>query len=329
VGNSQIFDNGTNVGIGTTSPSEKLEISGTNSLIKNRNIYIDSSQISFNRNPVTGGVVDPLLGTCAIIGQQLTGSSNLIFFTSSGSGISGFDERMRITSSGQMIIGDTSMTFGNNQGYVAGFKGASSSQTFISLAKVGQSLSSQGFMIGLDNSAAYLYNHDNTPMVFVNNAIERMRITSDGNVGIGTTSPGVKLEVNGLIRSIPVYNNTTATLANLVVTSGGTFERSVASSIRYKENVKDWDQSGLDLICALKPRTFKYKKDYYDKTNIEFLGLIAEEVSEVSSYLADYENEDRTGEVANVRYANIVVPLIKGIQELKAEIEQLKALINK
>ena len=54
------------------------------------------------------------------------------------------------------------------------------------------------------------------------------------------------------------------------------------------------------------------------------LGLIAEDVAEVSPYLADYENQDRTGQVENVRYANIVVPLIKAIQELKAEIDELK-----
>jgi hypothetical protein len=153
-------------------------------------------------------------------------------------------------------------------------------------------------------------------------------LSESGNVGIGTTSPGVSLEVNGLIRSIPTYNNTSATLANLVVTAGGTFERSTASSGRYKENITDWN-GGLDLILALKPKTFTYKKDYYDKANIHFLGLIAEEVSEVSPYLADYENEDRTGDVENVRYANIVVPLIKAIQEQQAQIEELKALINK
>ena len=55
------------------------------------------------------------------------------------------------------------------------------------------------------------------------------------------------------------------------------------------------------------------------------LGLIAEEVAEVCPYLADYENEDGSGEVENVRYANIVVPLIKAIQELKAELDELKS----
>ena len=239
--NSLIYDNGTNVGIGTTSPSEIVEIQR-------------------NQNAITRLLVSN--------SDSTNTSSRASIRTVSGS-----------------VIGE---------------------------------------MVSINGASVYLGTASNHDLSLMSNGSERMRITSGGNVGIGTTSPGVSLEVNGLIRSIPVYNNTTATLPNLVVSSGGTFERSVSSSIRYKENIKDWNQSGLDLICSLKPRTFKYKKGYYDKTNIEFLGLIAEEVSEVSSYLADYENEDRTGEVANVRYANIVVPLIKAIQELKAEIEILK-----
>jgi hypothetical protein len=61
------------------------------------------------------------------------------------------------------------------------------------------------FQIGLDNSAgtefgtAYagvLYRSGAYPINFYTNANERMRINSSGNVGIGTTSPSVKLEVN-------------------------------------------------------------------------------------------------------------------------------------
>ena len=61
----------------------------------------------------------------------------------------------------------------------------------------------------------------------------------------------------------------------------------------------------------------------------QLLGLIAEEVAEVSEYLADYENEDRTGLVENVRYANIVVPLIAAIKELSAQNQDLKSRLDK
>jgi hypothetical protein len=107
----------------------------------------------------------------------------------------------------------------------------------------------------------------------------------------------------------------------------GTVIRSTASSQRFKDNIIDWDSSGLDTILALKPKTFTYKADYYKNPDVVMLGLIAEEVAEVSPFLAEYENEDRTGQVENVRYANIVVPLIKAIQEQTQIIKDLEARI--
>ena len=183
---------------------------------------------------------------------------------------------------------------------------------------------------------------------------ERMRITSGGNVCIGLTASNLRLGVRGAdtgssnftfyadngasqlfsVRNDGVintgsasgspYNRTTGSAGNLFVDFDGSLYRGTASSQRFKENITDWNASGLDTILALKPKTFTYKEDYYSQPERQFLGLIAEEVAEVSPYLADFKNEDGTGDVENVRYANIVVPLIKAIQELKAEIEQLK-----
>lgn len=133
------------------------------------------------------------------------------------------------------------------------------------------------------------------------------------------------IDGGGAVLSPFTYSNTTANLANMYIGSTGTFERSVASSIRFKEHISEWGDFGLSTILSLKPKTFTYKEGYYSNPKTTFLGLIAEEVAEVSPYLADFENEDRTGQVENVRYANIVVPLIKAVQELKAELDALKA----
>jgi hypothetical protein len=156
----------------------------------------------------------------------------------------------------------------------------------------------------------------------------RFRMTSGG-----------RLNLPGLIESTTTYSTTSGTASNMVIDSSGVIQRSTASSQRFKNNITDWSANGLEIILSLKPKTFTYKEEHYSNPERQFLGLIAEEVAEVSSYLADYENEDGTGQVENVRYANIVVPLIKAfqeqneiitkqgqaIQELKAEIDILKA----
>jgi hypothetical protein len=171
---------------------------------------------------------------------------------------------------------------------------------------------------GTTGNAFFQYNGTDTRFVSLNGA---------GSIAFRNNANTTNLLVisdAGIITSLPTYNNTTGVAANVQVDSNGYFARSTVSSQRFKENIFDWT-GGLDIILSLKPRTFKYKKDYYDKADIEFLGLIAEEVSQVCPYLVDYENEDRTGQEENVRYANIVVPLIKAIQELKAELDELKS----
>lgn len=188
------------------------------------------------------------------------------------------------------------------------------------------------------------------------NYVERMRIRSDGNVGIGNTGDAnYRLIVTGVdsgssnwtlmtinaagtamfrvrndglfmtgTASLSPINNTTSSAANANIGAAGDLRLSTASSQRFKDNIQDWNGNGLETILALKPRTFNYKADYYKHPEVEMLGLIAEEVAEVSPYLADFENEDRTGQVENVRYANIVVPLIKAIQELSAKVSALE-----
>lgn len=58
----------------------------------------------------------------------------------------------------------------------------------------------QGFALTTDN-IGYLYNRANAAFIFGTNNTERMRITSTGNVGIGTSSPAVTLHALGKIRS--------------------------------------------------------------------------------------------------------------------------------
>jgi len=60
-----------------------------------------------------------------------------------------------------------------------------------------------GLFVGYDNAAGYIYNNENSVLVFGNNAAERMRINSSGTLLINTTNDdnNVKLRVNGRVRA--------------------------------------------------------------------------------------------------------------------------------
>ena len=183
--NSVIYDNGTNVGIGTSSPNKKLEILSTNS---------DHLRLAFNGSAYWDLFQNAPDGSFRI----LKDNGSLFTFTQAGSlgigtsspvaklesyivntGAIGASSNANIALSSNGAVDTRSiMTFGKqiSGGYAPAFLG------FITTDGTG---SSKGDII----FGARSVTTDSAPT-------ERMRITSAGNVGIGTSSPSVPLEVN-------------------------------------------------------------------------------------------------------------------------------------
>lgn len=161
--------------------------------------------------------------------------------------------------------------------------------------------------------------------VFWNYLGNAMVTSFNGRTNVVTLTAG---DVNGALgyTAFNAANATSANTANMVVArdgsgnfSAGTITASafqVSSDIRIKTNVVD-SQYGLDTVLALRSVT-------YIKDNKQEVGLIAQEVEKV---LPEFVGEQENG-MKTVNYGQMVSVLIKAVQELTAEVEQLKAKIK-
>lgn len=180
-----------------------------------------------------------------------------------------------------------------------------------------------GFQVGIDGDGeALLDQRENLTMRFATNAIERMRITSGGDVSLGGT-PAAPPTVNNDIFAGGLYLNpnrrTTGSGANTFFdSSSGAIFRST-SSIKYKIDVNDATYGLLDVL-KLRPVTYKGKSD--TDGNKVFGGFIAEEIDALG--LKEFVEYDSEGNPDSLAYGNMVSLLTKAIQELKAELDTVK-----
>lgn len=82
-----------------------------------------------------------------------------------------------------------------------------------------------GFSLGIDNGVAQLINRENTDMIFFTNNTERMRLLSNGNLGIGTNAPDSVLDVVGGARIDTLNINSAFTLPS----QDGTFSQTLVT----------------------------------------------------------------------------------------------------
>jgi hypothetical protein len=133
-----------------------------------------------------------------------------------------------------------------------------------------------GMLIGSEASA---------PVKFQSNSTERIRITGAGDVGIGTTTPAEKLEVNGNVQAINYF---------------------YTSDRRLKQNIRPVE--GLELVDQLNGVRFNWRANGKPE-----VGLIAQEVEQV---LPELVNTNPVTGMKAVKYGNLVSPLIQAVKEL-------------
>ena len=128
---------------------------------------------------------------------------------------------------------------------------------------------------------------------------------NSGNVGVGTTTPTFKLEVNGLFKSF------------------GTTE---ISDKRYKKDIKKIEDA-MAKVGQLQGVYYNWKKEEFSDKNFQKglqMGLIAQDVENV---IPEVVNTDYDG-FKSVNYSNLVALLIEGMKEQQQEIERLRSQMN-
>ncbi|MDD5198134.1 MAG: tail fiber domain-containing protein [Candidatus Gracilibacteria bacterium] len=205
--NRVVFGSGGNVGIGTASPGARLEVSGT------ANAYTAIFQSSLTSSQAYGPMI-----------RAGTNSSDTAFTVNDATNTNSL---FRVRGDGNVGIGTTSpsakLYINSAIGY-DGIKISADNGSSLSLYQPQSHASAKNWSI-VTNYEAWgnldlRISADNatTP------SLTKMSITSAGNVGIGTTSPGTKLHVVGAGEMVRIENTNTAAnnIAQIAILASGT-----------------------------------------------------------------------------------------------------------
>jgi hypothetical protein len=342
IGNSSIFDNGTNVGIGTITPTG----------YSSRSLNIFGSASAELHITTTGS------GTLQSDGLSIglrdsDGSAQLILRDNSFMAFGTNDsERMRITNLGNILVNtSTNNNLGNdgNKGITINSGGAALA-SFISFRT---SNSDRGIMYANDTEML-IGSQTNIPLLFYTNNSEKMKITSAGRILCsgdvwGTERFGVVLD-SSLASStgITAYMNNTSYTGSLIrvqaETVGNTswygYELRAQGVIKYgiygngsvtapsderrKKNIETTREGYLKDLCDLRVVKYNWKDDEEGKDRE--LGFIAQEVEKIFPKLVEtgHDGLNNENEVKLLKQGVLVPILVKAIQELSAKVTLLE-----
>jgi hypothetical protein len=321
------IDSSGNVGIGTSSPSYKLHVSGSQLYLTNSgNTELMTTNTS--GGTVTGGI-QALSNQSVRVGSITDYPVEMVVDNS---------VKMTIDSSGDVGIGMTPTNFGNGYTVLQVANASNGGMLYLT-----NTANAGGRIYG--NSAGLTYDAFSTTYhAFNTNGSERARITSDGKfyvnqtVNNGNTAQRMGVTYDGATEWAFAVKTTDATGGNAISfqNSSGTqvgfinqspsaTSYSTSSDYRLKEDIAPMT-GALAKVALLKPVTYKWKSDGSDAE-----GFIAHELAEVCPD-AVTGAKDAVAADGNPKYQGIdtsflVATLTAAIQEQQALITSLTARI--
>jgi hypothetical protein len=313
------IDTSGNVGIGTSSPTAKLDV------YREMRVTQGLAEYRFRITNTDGN------GRLLVDGD----TSSLIFGTSGAGTGATATERMRIDSSGNVGIGIQAFSSTKLLVKTAG----TSNIGTINAAAYGSNA-----LVGItDGGAETLLGIAGSPVAFYTAATERMRIDSSGNLLVGTTSV-----ISGVTAKLALYSTDLANTANTCAmknganSTGGAFIRfanyldatigsitqptsttvayNTSSDYRLKNITGPITTSGA-YIDSLNPVEGTWKAD-----GSAFVGLIAHEVQEASrTPVATGTKDGEQMQGMDYSSAEIIANMLAELKSLRARVAQLEA----
>ena len=307
-----------NVGIGTSSPYSKLGVGSSTSTNGEIGLVPDFEGAGEH------ALISYLSGTGY---KNLNIEAGQIRFWT---GSSSTTEKMRITSGGAIGINTGSATL--NSGIPLNIQATSGGNALFLRGNASHQSNIVFAQNASDTSYTYIVAQGNSTgnMQFYTGDTERMRITSGGQVSVGTSSASatalfyLKAPASSTVWSFGPNNYNATNIfrvensdtTGLYLTSGNTSW--TANSDERLKNITGNIENAIDSLLTLRTVKYSWKKDTSEKVN---LGLIAQDVQKVFPEVIDTNADEMLG----VRYQELVPVLVKAIQELSAKVSALEA----
>jgi hypothetical protein len=146
-----------------------------------------------------------------------------------------------------------------------------------------------------------------------------------GNAGVAGDAGTIRIGAQGThTRSfVAGISGSPITGTSVVVNNNGRLG-TVASSERFKDDIRPMDMAS-EAILALKPVTFRYKKELDPDCTSQF-GLVAEDVEKVNP---DLVVRDADGKPYTVRYDAVNAMLLNEFLKEHRTVQELKSIVAK